>query len=202
MFGGQCVLMDVVNRTFVGILVPQPVADQIQQGLLLLRRKPGVENVRWSAPSEFLIQLASLGELGPGTIAGLRQILPGVTARFPRLRLEVKGFGGTPTLIQPRFIHAEVGGDVQWLDQLAQAIDAAVAPYVPARDMRGFRPNIAIGRLKTESESLRVGLGRALKMTQTPEMGVIDVDSVALLISHADTTGIGYSVVERLPLGS
>ncbi|HVT14449.1 MAG TPA: hypothetical protein VHE55_19460 [Fimbriimonadaceae bacterium] len=194
--------MDVVNRTFVGILVPQPVAEQIHQGLLPLKRKPGVENVRWSATSEFMIQLASLGELGPETLATLRQILPSITSRFPRMRLEVKGFGGAPNLIQPRFVHAELAGDVQWLDQLAQAIDMGVAPYVPAWDMRGFRPTIPIGRLKTESEPQRVALGRALKMTQIAEMGVIDADSVALLISHADTTGIGYSVVERLPLGS
>lgn len=194
--------MDIVNRTFVGILVPDTVADRIQQGLLLLRRKPGVENVRWSAPSEYLIQLASLGELGPGTIATLKQILPPVVARFPKLKLEIKGFGGSPSLIQPRFVHAELGGDVQWLDQLAQAVDLGVAPYVAHREVRGFRPHIILGRLKTESEPLRVALGRALKMTQSPEMGMIDVGSAELLISRADTTGIGYSVVENLPLGS
>lgn len=193
--------MDVVNRTFVGILVPQPVVDQIQQGMLLLKRKPGVDNIRWSAPSEYLIQLASLGELGLQTIATLRQVLPPVVASFPKLRLEVTGFGGSPNRIQPRYAFAELGGDVQWLEQLANAIDRTVAPYVPHRDMRGFRPNIIVGRLKSESEPLRVALGRALKMTQLPEMGVIEVNSAELLISQASEFGIGYSVVVPLPLG-
>ncbi len=173
----------------------------MQQGMLLLKRKPGVENIRWSAPSEYLIPLSSLGELGPGTLATLGHVLPAVTSRFPRLRLSVTSFGGSPNMIQPRYAFAELGGDVLWLDQLAQAIDLAVAPYVPHRDMRGFRPHIVIGRLKTEAEPLRVALGRALKMTQAPEMGVIEVNSVELLISQANEFGIGYGVVARLPLG-
>src|ERR1051326_8945846 len=131
MFGGQCSLMDVVNRTFVGILVPQPVADRIQQAVQVLKRKPGMENVRWSANSEFLVQLASLGELGPGTIATLGQRLPGITECFPRFRLEVRGFGGSPNLIQPRFVQAELSGDLRGLEQLGRAIDNGVAPYVP-----------------------------------------------------------------------
>jgi len=193
--------MDVVNRTFVGILVPQLVADQMQQGMLLLKRKPGVDNLRWNAPSEYLIQLASLGELGPGTLATLKQVLPPVLAAFPCLRLEVRGFGGSPNLIQPRYVFAELGGDVEWLDQVARAVDRAVEPYVPHRDMRGFRPQIVIGRLKSESEPLRVALGRALKMTQFPEMGVIEANSAELLISNASEFGIGYVVIQRLPLG-
>lgn len=193
--------MDAVNRTFVGILVPPTVASQIEHGLLLLKRKPGVDNIRWSQPSEWLIQLASLGELSPSTISVLRQVLPPVAAKYPRLRLEVKGFSGSPNLIQPRYCHAELQGDVEWLGQLAQAMEDAAAPFVPHRDVRGFRPHIVLGRLKTESEPLRVALGRALKMTQAPEMGVIEANSVSLLVSHADEFHIGYAVSAEMPLG-
>ncbi len=193
--------MDVINRTFVGIPIPPEVSSRMQEGILLLRRKPGVDNIRWSAPSEYLIQIASLGELGPGTLATLKQVLPPAIARFPRLQIEVRGFGGIPNLIQPRFAYAGLEGDVQWLEQIAQSVDIAAAPYVPHRDMRGFRPEIVIGRLKTESEPLRVALGRALKMTQAPEMGTIAVDHISLMISEASTSGIGYKEIDRMPLG-
>ena len=111
--------MDAINRTFVGITVPPSVIDQIQQGLLLLKRKPGLD-VRWNPISEYVIQLASLGELSPTTIRMLSETLPASAGRFPRLRLEVAGFGGTPNLIQPRFAHAELKGDVHLLEQIAQ----------------------------------------------------------------------------------
>jgi len=169
--------------------------------MLLLKRKPGVDHMRWNAPSEYLIQLASLGELGPGTLATLKQALLPVAANCSKLRLHVRGFGGSPNVIQPRYVHAELDGDFALLERLAQTIDAAVSRYVPNRDIRGFRPHIVIGRLKTESEPCRVGLGRAVKTTPMPDMGVIDVDSAALVISNASEFGIGYAVVAQLPLG-
>jgi 2'-5' RNA ligase len=193
--------MDVVNRTFVGILVPDAVSSEIERQMLLLKRKSGVENVRWNARSEYLIQLASLGELGPSTLATFKSILPPRVARFPPFQLEVKGFGGSPNLVQPRFAVAELQGDTAYLQQIADSVEGAIAPYLPQRDMKGFRPHIILGRLKTESEPLRVGLGRALKMNQAPPMGTIEVDSIALLISHATEFGINYQVVERMPLG-
>lgn len=193
--------MDAINRTFVGIAVPQNVIDLIQQGLLLLRRKPGLD-VRWNPISEYVIQLASLGELSPTTIRILSEALPKAVSPFPRLRLEVTGFSGTPNIIQPRFAHAELKGDVQLLEQISQAVDRASAAYVPTRDMKGFRPYIPVGRLKTEAEPLRVALGRALKMTQVPEMGSIDVNGVTLFVSRASETGTRYDPVATLPLGS
>ena len=192
--------MDLINRTFVGIPVPSEISQKMQEGLLFLKRKPGVENIRWNAPSEYLIQLASLGELSPATISAIKVLLPPVIASFPRFRLEVKGFSGTPNLIQPRFAHAELAGDVDRLQPISETVDRAVSAYVPARDTRGFKPNIPVGRLKTESEQLRVALGRALKMTQVPEMGTIDVDAICLLVSRANEFEIGYDVVARMPL--
>lgn len=192
--------MDAINRTFVGIPVPQEVVDRIQNNLLLLKRKPGLD-MRWNAPSEYLIQLSSLGELSPTTIRMLSEALPPSVAQFPRFRLEVTGFGGSPNLIQPRFAHAELTGDVHLLEQISQAIDHATSRFLPQRDMKGFRPSIPLGRLKTESEPLRVALGRALKMTQVPDMGSIDVDAVTLFVSRASETGTHYDAVASLPLG-
>lgn len=192
--------MDVVNRTFIGISVPPQIAENIQREALLLKRKPGADQVRWSGQGEYLIQLGSLGELGLATLSKLKEVLPPIVARFPRTRLQVQGFGGHPNLLQPRFVHAEVVGDVALLDQLSQALDQAISPYVPAREVRGFRPQINVGRLKAESEQLRVALGRALKHAQPADMGVIPVDAVDLLISQASPAGIGYAVIERMPL--
>ena len=192
--------MDAVNRTFAGIPIPPEVSAQIQNNLLLLKRKPGLD-MRWNAPSEYLIQLSSLGELSPTTIRILSEALPPAVQGFPRFRLDVSGFGGSPNLIQPRFAHAELKGEVHLLELISQAIDQAAARYVPQRDMKGFRPNIPVGRLKTESEPLRVALGRALKMTQVPEMGSIDVEAVTLFVSRATESGTHFDAVACLPLG-
>lgn len=201
MFGGKWALMDIVNRTFVGIRLPEAISSQIQESVTFLKRRPGAENVRWNSPAEYLVQIASFGELSVATLGILRNVLPPVASKFAMLRLEVRGFSGLPNAVQPRYVCTPLGGDMEALEQMARAIEAAAAPYVPVQDARTFRPYVVVGRLKTESESMRVGLGRALKSALMPSVGVLAVDHVDLLISHADTSGMGYAVVERLPLG-
>ncbi len=194
--------MDAVNRSFVGIRIPLPLIDRMQEGIMMLKRKPGVNDVRWNAPSEYLITLGNLGELSLMTLTQLKQVLPPVIARYPCLRLSIQGFGGLPNMIQPRYAYANLAGDTEMLCDIAHAVDRAAAPYAQNRDQKPFHPHILIGRLKTESEPLRVALGRALKMNEQPAMGDFEVTGVELLTSHADTSGVGYSVFAQMRLGA
>jgi 2'-5' RNA ligase len=194
--------MDAINRTFVGVRVPGPLLSQIDEKLLTIKRKPGVDNIRWNGHSELLLNLVSLGELGVGTLASLKPVLRDVASRFPRLSLEIKGFGGLPNMIQPRYCYAGIDGpDAHWLPQLAQQIDQATRTLTPHRDTKEFHAHILLGRLKTENEQYRVALGRALKLMEQPSMGAWQVDNIELLISSASESGIGYTVVDLIPLG-
>lgn len=194
--------MQSLNRTFLGFRPPQPIIDQIQETLLLVRRKPGVSDVRWNAPSELIITLVPLGELSPNTIARVASVVESVCLASPRMTISVDGFSGLPNLIQPRYLVATLGGDIEWLTNLSARLDSAVGTLIPPRDFRAFQPHITLGRLKTESESNRVALGRAIKLAAVPSMGTIPVDAIELLVSTASTAGIGYSVVNRFPLGT
>lgn len=193
--------MEAINRTTLGVRVPLGLQQQIEDALLLIKRKPGVTDVRWNAPSELILSLCSLGELSPATIARVGQAALEVCRKNPRLRLDVVGFGGLPNMIQPRYVYAGIGGDAAALGTLVTSLDQALSPLLPHRDVKPFHPHILLGRLKTESEPNRVGLGRALKLAQQPMIGTLDVSAVELLIASASTSGIGYSVVESLALG-
>jgi 2'-5' RNA ligase len=70
----------------------------------------------------------------------------------------------------------------------------------PHREGRPFQPNLVMGRIKTESEQMRVALGRALKMPDAEPFGTWDVNQIDLLISHSSTAGIGYKVIESFRL--
>jgi RNA 2',3'-cyclic 3'-phosphodiesterase len=193
--------MDLVNRTFVGIRIPEPVVQQIEHCSLLIKRKPGGSDLRWNAPSELLITLCAFGELSLETIARLKQVLPAVCEAFPPMRICVQGFNGVPNLIQPRYAVASLTGDVEKLTELEAAMWRAAGQVLGPRDAnKPFQPHIVLGRLKTESDPLRVALGRALKTADQPLMGVLDVQAVELLVSSASTSGIGYQVVDQFPL--
>jgi 2'-5' RNA ligase len=195
--------MDAVNRTFVGVRVPGSQFQGINEKLLIIKRKPGVDNIRWNAPSELLLNLCSLGELGGQTILSLKSVLRDVASCTPRLNLEIYGFAGLPNAIQPRYIYAGISGpDAHWLEPLAAQIDQATRPLTPHRDAKPFHAHVLLGRLKTENEQYRVALGRALKLADQPSMGSWQIDNIELLISSASESGIGYTVMELLPLGS
>lgn len=194
--------MDAINRTFVGVRVPGPQLSQIDEKLLTIKRKPGVDNIRWNAHSELLLNLVSLGELSVPTINSLKPVLHDIALRFPKLNLEIKGFGGLPNMIQPRYCYAGIDGpDAHWLPSLALQIDQATRPMTPHRDTKEFHAHILLGRLKTENEQYRVSLGRALKLAEQPSMGEWLVDHIELLISSASESGIGYTVLDVIPLG-
>lgn len=194
--------MDAINRTFVGVRVPGPQLAEINEKILLIKRKPGVDNLRWSAPSELFLNLVSLGELSIQTLTMLKPVLRDVASRFPRLSLEIKGFGGLPNMIQPRYCYAGIDGpDAHWLSSLALQLDQATKPLTPHRDSKEFHAHIMLGRLKTENEQYRVSLGRALKLAEQPSMGPWQIDQLELLISSASESGIGYTVVDLAPLG-
>jgi len=194
--------MDVINRTFVGVRLPGPQFDVLNEKLLMIKRKPGVDNIRWSAASELYLNLVSLGELGVDTLHRVKPVLRDVASRFPRLELEIKGFGGLPNMIQPRYVYAGIeGADAHWLPSLALQVDQATKPYTPHRDSKEFHAHVMLGRLKTENEQYRVSLGRALKLAEQPSMGAWPVDHIELLISTASEGGIGFTVVDMMPLG-
>lgn len=193
--------MEALNRTYIGIRLPSEVISQIDQALMLVKRKPGVTDVRWNAPTELLINICSLGELAPETVYRLPSIVGPICSGFPRMRLTIAGLSGTPNLIQPRYVVATLSGDLQTITDLAARLDHAVTPYLPHRDVRPFQPQIILGRLKTETEPGRVALGRALRLLQIPPIGEIYIDAIELLISSASTSGMGYEVIQRLALG-
>lgn len=193
--------MDTINRTFVGVRVPAAQFAQIEEKLILIKRKPGVDNIRWNAPSELILTLASLGELGIGTMASLRPVMQQIAEQYSPLDLEIRGFAGLPNMIQPRYLYAGFDGpDVPRLLELAQKVDQAMRPLTPYPDSKPFHPHILLGRLKTENETFRVNLGRALKLVEQPSMGQWRIDHIELLISAASTSGIGYSVIESAAL--
>lgn len=194
--------MDALNRTFVGVRLPGAQYQELSEKILMIKRKPGVDNIRWNAHSELLLSFCSLGELSPSTLMMLKPVLRDVASKFPRLNLEIKGFAGLPNMIQPRYIYAGIEGpDAGFLSSIALQVDQATRPFTPHRDSKEFHAHILLGRLKTENEQFRVSLGRALKLADQPSMGPWQIDHLELLCSQASEAGIGYTVMDQAPLG-
>ena len=84
--------------------------------------------------------------------------------------------------------------------RIATAIEQQVAPIIPPKDVKNLQNYITLGRLKTESDQLRVALGRALKIPEQPELSPLPVTSIDLLSAFASTSGMSYKVIESFPM--
>ncbi|MBI1333865.1 MAG: RNA 2',3'-cyclic phosphodiesterase [Armatimonadetes bacterium] len=193
--------MDMINRTFVGIRVPVELHETIERAVLLLKRKPGILDMRWNQSSEYMLSLVSLGELSIQTLSMLKDPVADALRGEPPFEVTLEKFVGVPNMIQPRFAVLQFGGDrAENTRRLAEKIDVATKPLTPLREGRPFQPHLIVGRLKTESDQMRVALGRALKFPEHEPFGTWRITEIELLISAASTAGIGYKAVETFPL--
>lgn len=65
--------MDAINRTFIGVRVPPELLPLIDAALLQLKRKPGILDMRWNQPSEYFLNLVTLGEI---SVATMSRVIP------------------------------------------------------------------------------------------------------------------------------
>jgi len=181
--------MDDLNRTFVGIRLPADVQSKLAEVQQVVRHRAGSDVVRFANPHELQLVILALGEL---TVATLDQVHRTITPLLPQFRpfeLTVDGLGGSPSMLQPRFVWAGIGGDVAELTKLHNIIEANLISILRDYHARPFQPHIDLGRMKIESEQNRTALGRAIKMSQVGYVASLNVSSIETFRSTATPAG-------------
>ena len=193
--------MDAINRTFVGVRVPPELLPVIDSALLHLKRKPGILDMRWNQPSEYFLNLVTLGEISVATMARAVPLVAQVANESHAFSLTLDKFVGLPNMIQPRFAILQLTGEgAETCVRVANQLELVTRSVVPPREGKPFHPHLVMGRIKTESEQLRVALGRALKMPDQPAIGTWDITHLDIAITTSSTSGVGYKAIETFAL--
>ena len=193
--------MDAINRTFIGVRVPPELLPIIDDALLHLKRKPGILDMRWNQPSEYLLNMVTLGEISVATMSRVIPFVAQIANDNHAFTMTLEKFVGLPNMIQPRFAVLQMTGEgADTAVRLASQLDMVTKSVTPPREGKPFQPNLVMGRIKTESEQLRVALGRALKMPDAPPFGEWHVSQLEIVISTSSTSGVGYKTIETFPL--
>lgn len=193
--------MDAINRTFIGVRVPPELLPVIDAALLHLKRKPGILDMRWNQPSEYFLSLVTLGEISIATMSKVIPLVAQVAEENQAFSLTLDKFVGLPNMIQPRFAILQLTGEgAETCIKVAAQLDSLTRSVTPPREGRPFHPHLVMGRIKTESEQLRVLLGRALKMPEQPSIGTWSIDHLDIAITTSSTSGVGYKAIETFPL--
>jgi len=194
--------MDLLNRSSIGLKMPQSVHETLTSLQLQIRRKAGAELVRWTPAAELCFTMLTLGELSPPTLAQIAARVGSVINNYSVLRLQLEGIGGFPTTLQPRYIWAGIKGDTESLFQLHAELERTVRSILPEYEPIPLEPVVPIGRLKQQSEQDRTALGRAIRVAGIGHIVDLQMDRVELLRNAVTTAGPTLVTVESFPLSS
>ena len=182
-------------RSFVAILLPEPLRDTIAATIEELR--PLAAPVAWVPPPNLHLTLQFLGNLTEERLAEAGAALDEAGAGCTPLDLTLHGIGAFPGLERPRIIWIGVAhGALEARALQARIADALIRRGFPRED-RAWHPHLTIGRVFDERRWRREAgppLRGALARAAARRFGALRVTEVALMRSDLSPKGARYTV--------
>ncbi|MBP2369083.1 RNA 2',3'-cyclic phosphodiesterase [Pseudonocardia parietis] len=133
-------------RLFVAVTPPPDAIDELRSATAALRT--GSEQLRWSAPEQWHLTLAFLGEVDDRARQDVVERLGRAAARHGPCTLSLAGAGR----FGQRVLWTRVHGDVDRLRRLAASVRAAARRSRIAVEDRPYRPHLTLARARGDAD--------------------------------------------------
>jgi RNA 2',3'-cyclic 3'-phosphodiesterase len=192
-------------RTFVALDIPEEIRRRL--GRFLDGIRGFVPDARFVRPESLHITLKFIGELDEGKVAAAKAALAAIEA--PSFALSFRKAGFFPGEKAPRVFWVGVEADER-LAQLAEKVDAALAPLGVAREEHEYRPHLTLARAGSGAPQRRPGdkpnlrfkhLQDKLAALPAPDFGTMTAAEFFLYQSRLSPAGAQYMKLARFPLG-
>jgi len=192
-------------RTFVAAELDSTLTHDIagvQQKLKreLHRLGPRVR-LQWVRPDSIHLTLKFLGAIEQSQVGIIVQALANAAREYVPFSVDVKGFGVFPDIRSPRVLWMGLSGPTDRLIHLAGSIDAAVAPLGFPAERKPYSPHLTMARVKEQSHAIGEALAESGVMRECACLGILSIQSVALMQSVPSPSGSIYSCLGRVLLG-
>lgn len=188
-------------RLFFAVPLEEALRDaacDLQQRLARACR-PG-PRVKWVERDNLHLTLKFLGERPADVLEEIGRVAGEVAVSAAPLTLEVGGVGCFPPRGAPRTIWLGLLRECPELEELAQALDRALAAAGLAEpEERAFRPHFTLGRVKERGGAGE--LRRAIAALAEAPVGTMTVEHLDLLSSELTPRGPVYTECRRFRLG-
>lgn len=176
-------------RCFIGLPVPDGIADQLLRAARPLRRDSQLPVSRWSHPADYHITLAFLGQIAPERLPDLLDAMAESSASISPFALtidQLAGFPGNRPVVLAAIPHAHTG-----LALLQRRLVDALDNRGLRLEDRRFHAHLSLARLR----------GHPRGLTLPPLEPVhLPVHDIALYSSDPGLQGPRYSVLGRAEL--
>lgn len=184
-------------RAFVAVRIDPSVAEKIFAVQSQLKRN--LLGVRWVGRENLHFTLKFLGPVEEEKITPVTDALEEVLHLFPRFPILARDIGVFPDIRKPRVLW--VGLEGSSLASLAMGVETALEPIGFAREKRGFKPHLTIGRWRNfngQPEMLRDEVAR----WQRYDFGQSWVEEVIFFQSVLKAEGAIYSPLRVIRLSN
>lgn len=185
-------------RSFIAIDLPQKTRENLAAIQDQLRQSQA--GVRWVKPGSIHLTLKFLGNILPEQVDAIAAAVAQLVRDEPPITLCAAGLGAFPSPRKPRVIWVGLRGEVDRLANIQAGLEKALEPLGFARETRGFRPHLTIGRVK-DRRRLQ-SLIEAMSTLELPEFNSFDGNEIILYKSDLRPTGAIYTKLHRMPLAA
>ena len=185
-------------RSFIAIDLPQKTRENLAAIQDQLRQSQA--GVRWAKPGSIHLTLKFLGNILPEQVDAIAAAVAQLVRDEPPITLCAAGLGAFPSPRKPRVIWVGLGGEVDRLANIQAGLEKALEPLGFAREDRGVRPHLTIGRVK-DRRRLQ-SLIEAMSTLELPEFNSFDGNEIILYKSDLRPTGAIYTKLHRMPLAA
>ncbi len=187
-------------RSFVAIDLPADLRSRLGALEQDLDRRIPSGAVRWVRPEGIHLTLMFLGDVSPGDLAPIRDLLAYSASHAGVFRVTVGGLGCFPNARRPRVVWVGVQNPVGELRRLQAEVEGGLVRLGYPSDGRPFSPHLTLGRVRPEAGNAAEAVGQAVEASQPPSLADIPVQAVCLFRSELRPGGAVYSLQGEFPL--
>jgi 2'-5' RNA ligase len=183
-------------RAFLALDPPPEVLRKIAdiQGMLRMNIQGAL---KWVRPEGIHLTLKFFGAIAAKAVSAVSEVVAGQAAGARPFNLEAKGLGVFPDTRRPRVLWLGIGGEVERLSALQQAIDQGLEACGYPREQRPFRAHLTLARIKSPQ-----GLGGpdgVLAAKGSESAGKFTATGLTLFKSDLTPKGAIYTVLNHFP---
>jgi 2'-5' RNA ligase len=151
----------------------------------------------WVRPEGIHLTLKFFGNIAAKDVRAVSEVVAGQAAGVRPLNLEAKGLGMFPETRRPRVLWLGIGGEVERLIVLQQAIDQGLEASGFPREERPFRAHLTLARIKTPRGL--GGLESVLAAKGAESAGKFTATGLTLFKSELTPKGAIYTTLGYFP---
>ncbi len=188
-------------RAFVAVEIPEAVRRSLARELAPLfdAQLPGLRPVHVDG---LHVTVKFLGEISGEAVADAASALTAATQGFAPVRLHTAGGGVYPGIRRPRVLWVGLGGEVEALRSLRDAVEESMKQAGFPEDTRAtFSPHVTVARFRgnASNSTVRAALDHVSCLDLECE-GRFAVNGLSLMRSTLSQTGAMYDRLALVPL--